>query len=666
MMNKQLIYIVSTLLLFSACAEKEEISTPAPIHTLEITAEDFQSALVPATRMTEDGYKTTFSDGDQIGITALIGDKIADGMDNKCYVYAAATGKWTPAVAGTSLFFYDNVSYIAYYPYQAGMNGQKTLDGIVAAFSPQVNQTNYQTGYSASCLMTATGTADLSSKKLSFNFAHAMTMLELQFIKGSEAVTVTTGSTLQATSGGKVYTFNEQSAAKRYRLFLKPSSSFDLNLSFAIDGTNYSYVKPGLTAPVAGKYLHYDLKVTNVVILSTGAYEGTLGEVSTIRIGRNSYMVKKQTNSTYKIVGLNAAAGVTGEMSIYINDKEAKSGSAEQLLLTTNKATFNSATETITVNLSAGGMEGEGTEADPYLVTTPPQLRGVGVKGTNDNSAETECYRQTGNLDLSIYADWKPVKSGLLYDGNGFKINNLKSTQGGIFSYSGGTIQNVHLVSGEITVNNKRIGGIVNISDRSGCKILKCSNAATIISTNGGDVGGIVGSGGHSIIEYCKNSGNITVDIYGGGIAGLTWGNHLDLGDANMDTEIRYCYNVGNITKTNASNSSGDCGGIVARLVRTKIVEYCYNAGVMTDNGGNNRIGSLTGELDHSYSKNNYGISIASGKLHYSNNGGNSTDDRTFSSGLVWPTYSTDPSNGWGSAYWKSYIQGGFPELLWE
>ena len=31
-----------------------------------------------------------------------------------------------------------------------------------------------------------------------------------------------------------------------------------------------------------------------------------------------------------------------------------------------------------------------------------------------------------------------------------------------------------------------------------------------------------------------------------------------------------------------------------------------------------------------------------------------------------WPVYSTDSSNGWGSAHWKSYSQGEYPKLLWE
>ena len=312
-------------------------------------------------------------------------------------------------------------------------------------------------------------------------------------------------------------------------------------------------------------------------------------------------------------------------------------------------------------------MEGAGTEADPYQVTTSPQLRGVGMEGTENNSAETEYYVQTHDIDLNMYADWKPVKSGLLYDGKGFKISNLKSTRGGIFSYSGGTIQNVHLASGEITVSGKTFGGIVNISDRSGCKILKCSNAATIVSTNGGDVGGIVGSGGHSIIEYCKNSGNITVDVYGGGIAGITWGNQIDPGNAGMDTEIRYCYNIGTIVKSNARRTDGDCGGILSRLVRTLVMEYCYNAGQIIDDGSNNRIGSIMGELDNSYSKNNYGISVASSKLHYSTNNGFSSNDTFFDTASnQWPVYSTDPSNGWGSAHWKSYSQGEYPKLLWE
>ena len=134
-----------------------------------------------------------------------------------------------------------------------------------------------------------------------------------------------------------------------------------------------------------------------------------------------------------------------------------------------------------------------------------------------------------------------------------------------------------------------------------------------------------------------------------------------------MDTEIRYCYNVGTITKSSANNNGGDCGGILSRLVRTKVMEYCYNAGQIIDNGSNNRVGSLTGELDNSTSKNNYGVSVPSNKLHYGINNGRSENDNFFdNTSNKWPTYSTDPANGWGSSHWKSYNQGEYPKLLWE
>ena len=140
------------------------------------------------------------------------------------------------------------------------------------------------------------------------------------------------------------------------------------------------------------------------------------------------------------------------------------------MLVSANAAnvSVDASASTMTLPLSAGGMEGAGTSAaDPYRVTTPPQLRGVGVEGTENNSAETEYYEQTADLDLTMYANWKPVKSGKLYDGKHKKVSNLTSTQGGIFSNNGGTIQNLHLESGIITIDNKTIGGIVNESTSS-------------------------------------------------------------------------------------------------------------------------------------------------------------------------------------------------------
>lgn len=647
-----------TLLLFltllAACNQEEEIKVErVSLLELEINAENFLPASKPDTRISEGGtggYVTTFSSGDKIGVTVVKGGKIVDGMNNIACTYDGT--KWTPASG--KLFFYEDADYIAYYPYQATMNDKTSINDIVAAFAPQVNQSDYTTGYSQSCLMTATGTANATTKKLSFTFAHAMAMLELQFkqiLNGNPATTLMAdaGSTLKVTSGGNDYTFNEQTADTRYRMMLKPGETFGFDFSYTIGSVSYTYTATGLTMPAAGKYIHYDLKHTQTnVTLDVGSYEGALGDISKITMDGVTCKAVKQSNSIYNIVmpGNDTPAAIS-RLDIYINDNKANT---ECLLVSTTNVTVDSSAGTISVTLSKGGMEGAGTSAaDPYRVTTPPQLRGVGVEGTDNDNAETEYYEQKNDLDLSIYTDWAPVKSGLLYDGKHFKVKNLTSTQGGIFSRNGGTIQNVHLASGSINATNGTIGGIVNWNYKT--KIYNCSNAANV-KTNNGNSGGITGDIQlTSVISHCKNSGNITAGGSSGNCGGIVGEAH-----AHNEALIEYCYNTGTINGTFRN------GGIV-NLSYTP-VKYCYSTGDVSE-AASHSWGYIVSEMS---SDSGNTTDCWSDKKPFAQS--KNTDVvgvcNQFNSPTKWPTYNSGTGDGWTSDHWKPFANGEYPKLLWE
>lgn len=650
--------IKHTLLLFltllAACNQEEEIKMERlSTLELEINAENFLPASnTPNTRISEGGtggYVTTFSSGDQIGITAVKEGKIVDGMNNIACTYDGA--KWTPASG--KLFFYEDTEYIAYYPYQAAMNDKMTINDIVAAFAPQINQSDYTTGYSQSCLMTATETANATTKKLSFTFAHAMAMLELQFkqiLNGNPATTLMAdaGSTLKVTSGGNDYTFNEQTTGARYRMMLKPGETFGFDFSYAIGNVSYTYTTTGLTMPAAGKYIHYDLKHTQTnVTLDAGSYEGALGDISKIAMDGAACKAVKQTGSIYKIVmpGNDVPVAIS-RLDIYINDNKAN---AECLLVSTTNVTVDSSTGKISVTLSKGGMEGAGTSAaDPYRVTTPPQLRGVGVEGTDNDNAETEYYEQKNDLDLSIYTDWTPVKSGLLYDGKHFKVNNLTSTQGGIFSHNGGTIQNVHLASGNINKNGNTAGGIINNNSGSSKYVYNCSNAASITANE--YAGGIAASHSNGTIMHCKNSGTIT-----GRTAGGITGSVFDGG-----SQTRYCYNTGQINARNDGHNDG-CGGLSG--LAWGGTYYCYSTGTVTGDGNLGSLwGSLTGDQRVFYSWAN-SKPFAGGTDTAGNNNWASVFNASTNS---WPVYNAGTGDGWTSEHWKPFTNGEYPKLLWE
>ncbi len=193
----------------------------------------------------------------------------------------------------------------------------------------------------------------------------------------------------------------------------------------------------------------------------------------------------------------------------------------------------------------------------------------------------------TAHIDLSNYSDWTPIgKSSArqfdgIFDGQGYVIDNLYSTSGGLFGYAGtnAVIKNTGVASGEIEASNKSfIGGIAQWSN--GADFINCWNGADIYC--GGYSGGVVGTvrdGGESIITGCYNSGNIySSDSSVGGIVG-----HLDVSrnGTSVNVTIYGCYNAGTVTaKYNAA-------GIAGRVQDGHTIRNCYNAGTISVTGEN-------------------------------------------------------------------------------
>ncbi len=619
------------------------------ITSLQISVSDFKGKV--NTRTSESGYQTSFTGDDQIGVFALYTSTNTVVDDNIPYKYDSSNNTWQPVNTGmgSNIYVYGSgVTYYAYYPYSSAMNGKKSIAEIVSAFTPAKDQSTYA-GYTSADLMTGTGI--LNGNTLTIGLTHAMTLVEVSISETTNHTPYNGEPTFYGTKPWKT-------PSGLYRYLVVPNVEATVAFEHGPTENRYSFYEKITAANVnAGQYISVTAPFDNsCVMLNTGAYIGNMGTLSKVVINGTSYPVTPETNNnSYMLYGMKQPVSPITSLDIYIYDNLASP--TEQLLLsvTPAKITVNATSKTITIPLSAGGMEGAGTSAaDPYLVTTPPQLRGVDAEGANDNSAETEYYEQKADLDLSAYDNWKPVKSGALYDGKGYKVNNLVSTQGGIFSYNGGTIQNVHLVSGNINSTNGNIGGIVNVCDRSSINqtIQNCSNAANI--TAGGWTGGIVGNGSYSTIEHCKNSGNISSTVSVGGIFGHIWG----------DAHVRYCYNEG-LIKVIGSGNDNPVGGIGGQIYSSAYgIEYSYNKGdVQNDVTG--EAGSILGRKSTGDGSNNYVIQIFNNKIYDTNNNSN-TEILFDNTSNIWPAYTADSSNGWGSSHWKSYNQGEYPQLLWE
>ena len=222
------------------------------------------------------------------------------------------------------------------------------------------------------------------------------------------------------------------------------------------------------------------------------------------------------------------------------------------------------------------------------------------AKRVNDGESFTgKTVLLTANIDLSAYDNWTPIGRyerrmfDGFFDGQGFVIDNLYSTVGGLFGYVGtnATIQNVGIGSGKIGADNLSfMGGIAKWSN--GADFINCFNAAQIICS--GWSGGIVGTirdGGESTVRGCYNIGKVTArDSVAGGIIG-----HLSTGGHGTDVRVTVenCYNLGAVT-------AADCaGGIVGRAQAGHVIGNCYNAGKISVVGENilDGAGGITGLL---------------------------------------------------------------------
>lgn len=201
------ISLCAALLLAGGCSNENDMTNsngnPVPL-TVRATAGSFEEVPetgksdAPATRTpTEDGNTTTFATGDAIGIFAIKNGAIVDGISNSKLTYSEGTdgaaGSWNQE-EGTALYWYEGVSYVAYYPYTDGItiNATKTTDEIIASLGengklqPAADQSAADgSAYTASDLMTASATsADITTNTsgerfLSLKFTHRFSLLVL-------------------------------------------------------------------------------------------------------------------------------------------------------------------------------------------------------------------------------------------------------------------------------------------------------------------------------------------------------------------------------------------------------------------------------------------------------------------------------------------------------
>ncbi len=253
--------------------------------------------------------------------------------------------------------------------------------------------------------------------------------------------------------------------------------------------------------------------------------------------------------------------GITGpdEDGVYSIDARTRAYGAVKLAM---EYTCGLAT---TVSILSVEIKGDGSQANPYLIGTPLQLRVVGYlteghkyfKQINDIDLSNS-YNETGTDDEIInYNDklgFEPIGTESSpftgeYDGQGYKItgmyiNRAEHDNVGLFGYTSQTgdsgnvvIKNVHLELMPADAESMKANGIVGRNN----------------------VGGIVGFANGAVIENCSVAlGSVTGSDIVGGIVGKF-----------SDSQISKCFTQSDVSAFGARGSSAatiNAGGIVGRV----------------------------------------------------------------------------------------------------
>lgn len=166
-------------------------------------------------------------------------------------------------------------------------------------------------------------------------------------------------------------------------------------------------------------------------------------------------------------------------------------------------------------------FEGEGTDSDPYQISTAKELNEFSVL-TNFNIGQSYYYKQTADIDLEDALFTPIYYFAGTYNGAGHIIKGLNvqatSDSQGLFGYAtyGTTIINLG-VEGSVYTTGYYAGGIVGYAFYT--NIINCYNRCSVEGKS--DVGGIAGMFNKSNIINCYNAGTIAGSSKGGLVGNL-------------------------------------------------------------------------------------------------------------------------------------------------
>jgi hypothetical protein len=235
------------------------------------------------------------------------------------------------------------------------------------------------------------------------------------------------------------------------------------------------------------------------------------------------------------------------------------------------------------IPVNADVLQGSGTAADPYIITTAERLASVPSIGLD------KYYKLANDIDLSTYGTWTPIGNSTNkfmgnFNGNGHKITGIKVGPSkyadkpniGLFGcISGATISNLG-VSAVIYSSGDYVGALVGWADAS--TISNCYSVAEL-SCTGSSTGGLLGYAQGSNISGCHFSGTVVGAENIGGLIGYLYSSNL-----------YSSYSTGTVSGT--GNSIGGLVGYYYVCKSNNSIGNCYSSSDVT---GNSNVGGFIG-----------------------------------------------------------------------
>lgn len=255
---------------------------------------------------------------------------------------------------------------------------------------------------------------------------------------------------------------------------------------------------------------------------------------------------------------------------------------------------------------------GSGTEADPWLISTPEHLNNIRNYLSQEHA--DKYFKQTADISLENWGEWVPigVDEGTQmfagnYNGQGYIISNLfidlpETNYVGLFGSIGeAKLENIILEGVDVT-GRMLVGALVGYMNNS--DIINCSSSGSITGEFH-TIGGLAGYSYHGTITNCFSEGTVTAG-YGtvGGLVGRVYDGSIQSSYSTASVENEEHYDAGGLVGSlesdgviTESNSSGSVtgifqvGGLAGRNIGGLIIT-CYSTGNVT---GTSDVGGLVG-----------------------------------------------------------------------